>query len=821
MDTRSNACTECGFTTRDSAQFTRHVERHESGGMSSRKNSKAVLPPTTPAATTTTTDGTDVDFQHLLDLALPKIGEMDNASTNCSAEDEMIVRRLADLSRFLNANHQNRSEDSVSPMDLSAEKRPKMEIVDNGDDDDDDEEDGDGEKTADEKSNCPPGGHRQKTKSRSKSNGAGGGGGGKTTHKCPHCTFTTYMSQHMKSHLRAHENFIGQMYVCDVCGMAFSQKANMHRHRGTHSGVKPYECRFCQKRFFRKDQMQEHSMTHIKTGDDFDCPVSGCECKFSQHSLLRQHLDERHAISASQQAHCKRCTLQFANSRRLLLHYQTKHDEYYNAASPVADGHSPVKRLVVVNASSSESCSGGGGVVRPSSSSSAPSSVHHQKRKGRKRQRRQRSNSQSRVPLLHSPKLLADKRAENGGPPHVQQQSSGSSSGGYNVEELLRLNCASANAIVKNNAILPNATHSMFKMTSPASSATSVGFELFRDQLLRNTSIFAQQLGTVPPSTFSPHPIAQQKDQNQVAAAAAAHLLMQSFLMPPHHPVATTNSINHNHQGPANPPTEEEPIRNFSPKHLPLAKSPDCRGLVLHGFNAREGIGCEQKLVKHELTTTTTNSSSTPPMMISQINDNGMEEEEEGSESETGALTMHSKKQDEEMRSKLAREASREAETSAVPKSRHGTSSAHSSTTHSPSSASSTSSASNVVIGGESTASSSGANAGGASVSVESSPLKNLNNKLLSRALMSASSAASGTASEGLLLKGLMMMEPSSAGGGDMDCAHCGLMFSDQTLYLLHKGLHSEADPWRCNLCGQSCSDKYTFTTHMISSDHS
>ncbi|KAI3408193.1 hypothetical protein GPALN_012039 [Globodera pallida] len=754
MDTRSNACTECGFTTRDSAQFTRHVERHESGGMSSRKNSKAVLPPTTPAATTTTSDGTDADFQHLLDLALPKIGEMDNASTNCSAEDEMIVRRLADLSRFLNANHQHRSEDSVSPMDLSAEKRPKMEIVDNGDDDDE-EEDGDGEKTADEKSNCPPLGHRQKTKSRSKSNGAGGGGGGKTTHKCPHCTFTTYMSQHMKSHLRAHENFIGQMYVCDVCGMAFSQKANMHRHRGTHSGVKPYECRFCQKRFFRKDQMQEHSMTHIKTGDDFDCPVSGCECKFSQHSLLRQHLDERHAISASQQAHCKRCTLQFANSRRLLLHYQTKHDEYYNAASPVADGHSPVKRLVVVNASSSESCSGGGAVVRPSSSSSAPSSVHHPKRKGRKRQRRQRSNSQSRAPLLHSPKLLAGKRAENCAPPHVQQQSSGSSSGGYNVEELLRLNCASANAIVKHNAILPNATHSMFKMPSPASSATSAGFELFRDQLLRNTSIFAQQLGNVPPSTFSSHPIAQQKDQNQqVAAAAAAHLLMQSFLMPPQHPAATTNSVNHhNHQGPANPPTEEEPSRNFSPKHLPLAKSPDCRGLVLHGFNAREGIGCEQKLVKHELatTTTTTNSSSTPPMTISQINDNGMEEEEEGSESEAGA---DSKKQDEEMRSKIVHEDSREAESSAAPKSRHGTSSAHSSTTHSPSSASSTSSASNVVIGGESTASSSGVNAGGASVSVESSPLKDLNNKLLSRALMSASSAAAGTASEGLCSKG-------------------------------------------------------------------
>ncbi|CAK5078807.1 unnamed protein product [Meloidogyne enterolobii] len=160
-----------------------------------------------------------------------------------------------------------------------------------------------------------------------KQNGNGGGGGGKTTHKCPHCTFTTFMSQHMKSHLRAHDNFVGQMYICDLCGMAFSQKANMHRHRGTHSG------------------MQEHSMTHIKTGNDFDCPVSGCSFKFSQHNLLKQHLDQKHAISPSLQGQCKLCNLQFSNARRLLMHYQTKHEEYASNDSPVLEGQSPVKRL--------------------------------------------------------------------------------------------------------------------------------------------------------------------------------------------------------------------------------------------------------------------------------------------------------------------------------------------------------------------------------------------------------------------------------------------------------------------------------------------
>ncbi|VDM75308.1 unnamed protein product [Strongylus vulgaris] len=149
----------------------------------------------------------------------------------------------------------------------------------------------------------------------------------KTAHVCPHCNFTTFMSQHMKSHLDAHERHQGQMYQCDICQMQFSQKANMHRHRMRHSGVKPYECRYCKKRFFRKDQMQEHSMTHIKTGVDFDCPVAFCTHQFSQHSTLRSHLDEAHNVCASSPASCKRCSLLFANSRRLLLHYQTRHDD--------------------------------------------------------------------------------------------------------------------------------------------------------------------------------------------------------------------------------------------------------------------------------------------------------------------------------------------------------------------------------------------------------------------------------------------------------------------------------------------------------------
>lgn len=158
---------------------------------------------------------------------------------------------------------------------------------------------------------------------------------------CPHCKFQTFMSQHMKSHLDAHERHQGQMYQCDICHMQFSQKANMHRHRMRHTGVKPYPCKYCDKKFFRKDQMQEHSMTHIKTGVDFDCPVTGCDVVCSQHSMLRTHLDDVHQISSFKSASCKRCTLIFTNSRRLLLHYQTKHEDGGKYSIGKGSGKSP------------------------------------------------------------------------------------------------------------------------------------------------------------------------------------------------------------------------------------------------------------------------------------------------------------------------------------------------------------------------------------------------------------------------------------------------------------------------------------------------
>ncbi|XP_076545669.1 uncharacterized protein LOC117606724 isoform X1 [Osmia lignaria lignaria] len=53
-----------------------------------------------------------------------------------------------------------------------------------------------------------------------------------------------------------------------------------------------------------------------------------------------------------------------------------------------------------------------------------------------------------------------------------------------------------------------------------------------------------------------------------------------------------------------------------------------------------------------------------------------------------------------------------------------------------------------------------------------------------------------------------------------LQCAHCKITFPDQTLYFLHKGCHSESNPWKCNICGEQCCNLYQFNSHLLSKSH-
>lgn len=61
---------------------------------------------------------------------------------------------------------------------------------------------------------------------------------------------------------------------------------------------------------------------------------------------------------------------------------------------------------------------------------------------------------------------------------------------------------------------------------------------------------------------------------------------------------------------------------------------------------------------------------------------------------------------------------------------------------------------------------------------------------------------------------------PTPSANLKYNCNFCNISYPNQTLYFLHKGFHSESNPWKCNSCGHQASDLYDFNTHLFSVAH-
>uniref|UniRef100_A0AC34QH03 C2H2-type domain-containing protein n=1 Tax=Panagrolaimus sp. JU765 TaxID=591449 RepID=A0AC34QH03_9BILA len=607
-----NACAECGFTTTNFSEFASHIEEHE----------KTVIPSwsgeSSPSTSPRGSSDSGISSSGIAEESVSK--NPDSPVQNFSASDtsnmfiasnpfaglSMVAAAMAAVSNSENLQTFSHID---AGLNLSSSQQQHL--------------------SEDSSPETPPKHNGAAIEDRDVRNKAVKSE--KVMHSCPHCNFTTVMSQHMKSHLEAHERHQGSMYQCDICKMQFSQKANMHRHRMRHSGVKPYECRFCLKKFFRKDQMQEHSMTHIKTGDDFDCPVADCNRQFSQHSALRTHLEDQHIISATQQASCKRCSLLFSNSRRLLLHYQTKHDDVDAILKRSLKEESPV----------------------------APDFCNL-----------------SSMDLNTAMQLLTGTGSPtlNGGKPPAKKRRNGSSK---------RSSGASA--------ILPSVMDDSQAMFAATMASLSDNMPLDMSRHCSQTLLNGHDSSNATTILHSPK---IESDSDDIVVD-----------------ICSTDSE-----------TKKDNIRaSASPPKLPKAESPDYEKVIANNYSKFASLRPEfAPFMNHNFSTFFMTPKPEPLLWTP----------------ETHVSTT----------------------ITSLPSSTVSNSSAHgadelsASTTHSPSAESRSSSG-----------------------SVDKEPL---------------------------------------------ECGHCGIVFNDRTLHLLHKGLHSAQDPWKCNLCGAMCYDKYVFTSHIISSDH-
>lgn len=89
-----------------------------------------------------------------------------------------------------------------------------------------------------------------------------------------------FLKRHISLHIR---DGINNNYLCDVCGMNFSEYRIYYEHKSTHKKV--FHCELCDKNFTKKASLQLH-LRNIHTSEKKHmCELCGMQFKYP-HSLI-------------------------------------------------------------------------------------------------------------------------------------------------------------------------------------------------------------------------------------------------------------------------------------------------------------------------------------------------------------------------------------------------------------------------------------------------------------------------------------------------------------------------------------------------------
>ena len=140
---------------------------------------------------------------------------------------------------------------------------------------------------------------------------------GEKIHQCQFCPKRFRRKANLKDHERTHTK--EKPFACAFCSKRFSQKGHRKSHERTHTGEKPFVCGFCPKRFAHKSNLRPHERTH--TGEKpFSCTF--CPKRFAHKSGLRAH--ERTHTGEKPFA-CAFCPKRFTRKYILGKHIKKKH----------------------------------------------------------------------------------------------------------------------------------------------------------------------------------------------------------------------------------------------------------------------------------------------------------------------------------------------------------------------------------------------------------------------------------------------------------------------------------------------------------------
>lgn len=112
-------------------------------------------------------------------------------------------------------------------------------------------------------------------------------------------------------------------YVCDFCGLCFTDNAKLQSHRRVHTGERPYKCDFpgCTSAFKQAYDYVKHKMSIHSDERKFSCEE--CGATFKLKGGLRAHRRLMH--SKDNLKNCGECSKQFLNAAALNNHIAVVH----------------------------------------------------------------------------------------------------------------------------------------------------------------------------------------------------------------------------------------------------------------------------------------------------------------------------------------------------------------------------------------------------------------------------------------------------------------------------------------------------------------